>query len=200
MASRESRSRKSIARSRQYLGEREASFLISALNSETVVSSEELPKIVVALREIADLTPITGRQLMSGDPAIKTNQAKVDVVNAYLRRFEAVPVVALPSTASLKRVRMEWQITHQSAVDKKQLFDCANLELAAILSAITLTQMKRIGAVRQCGKCGRWFFARFSHSRFCSDDCKNLFHQEDEATRERKRVKARDNYKFKLRK
>ena len=122
-------------------------------------------------------------------------------MNARLRYLEAIPVLLPPSTLSDGRVRMEWRRTSQSVTRSKQPRESANLELSAILSAITLTQIQRIASVRQCDWCHRWMYAKFSHSRFCPNrDCKELFHQGDPVRREAKRVQARKNYEYKHRK
>jgi hypothetical protein len=201
MANKQSRDRKTNADRRRYEGENEASFLLAALNGETVIDPKQLPGIVDALKGIASCEWITGRNLLSANTKVREHQSKIDAVNARLRYLEAVPVLLPPSTLSDGHIRLEWRRTIQSVTTSKQPRESANLELSAILCAITLTQIQRIGSVRQCDWCHRWMYAKFSHSRFCPHrDCKELFHQEDPARREAKRVKARENYKYMHRK
>ena len=70
----------------------------------------------------------------------------------------------------------------------------ADMELSAVLIAIGLAQEGRIHKLRKCQQCTRWIFAKFPHSRFCSEDCKDTFHRENPDEKERRRNWAKNNY------
>jgi hypothetical protein len=52
-----------------------------------------------------------------------------------------------------------------------------------------------INALRQCDQCQRWKYARRpAKDRFCSPECRELFHRTNEADKARRRNWARENY------
>jgi predicted RNA-binding Zn ribbon-like protein len=45
-------------------------------------------------------------------------------------------------------------------------------ELDAVMIALQLAEDGLILKIRQCDTCGAWYFRKFSHQRWCTDDCK----------------------------
>jgi hypothetical protein len=68
----------------------------------------------------------------------------------------------------------------------------------AVLQIVLLGQERLLWRVRQCDKCGRWFYARFKHGRFCSTPCQQIYYRESPEWREGRRKYMqryrRDNY------
>ena len=85
-------------------------------------------------------------------------------------------------------MRIKWEST-----DKDVARDA---ELGAVLVAVKLAQEGRINSLKECANpdCGQWLFARFSHQRFHSEDCKALFKKSDAQEKAKRREWAKDNY------
>ncbi len=143
-----------------------------------------LHEIVLALQSLQPVTAITRQRVMNSDPTLKQQTQRLDSVNRILKQFEAVPVIKPPTPVKDSRIRLTWVRTKGSA----------NLELSAALVAVKLAEEGRIHSLRQCSKCAKWLFAKFAHSRFCSEDCKNNFYREDPDEKKRRREWAKNNY------
>jgi hypothetical protein len=179
---------------RRFQGEDEAQFLLRFMNGDRRVHQATLHEIVFALQGLQPVTPITRERFMSGDPTLKQETNRIEAVNRILRQYEAVPVIRRPYSVSGSGFRLEWRPTGDSAARRRQTKGDAHTELTAALIAIGLAQEGRIHSLRRCQNCTRWFFAKFVHSRFCAEDCKNTFHRENPDEKERRRKWARENY------
>lgn len=195
MAIRTSRNR-TPGTKRTFQGEDEAQFLLRFMNGDRRGHRDTLQEIVLALQGLQLATPITQQRVLSGDPTLEQQTNRIEAVNRILRQYQAVPHIRPPSPVHDSGIRLEWRPTGDSAAHRKQTRGDAHTELSAALIAIGLAQDGRIHSLRQCQNCARWFFAKFSHSRFCTEDCKNTFHREDPVEKERRRNWARDNYQL----
>jgi hypothetical protein len=193
MAIRKSRVRKPGVK-RTFQGENEAQFLLRFMNGDRRVHQDTLHEIVLALQGLQPVTPITRQRVLSGDPTLKQQTDRIEAVNRILRQYEAVPIIRPPSVVSGSGIRLEWRPTGDSAARRRQTRGDAHTELSAALIAIGLAQEGRIHSLRQCKNCARWFFAKFAHSKFCTEDCKNTFQRENPGEKERRREWARKNY------
>jgi hypothetical protein len=197
MASEESRNRKTVAK-RAFQGEDEARFLLGLMNDSRLVhrdTPKALQEIILALQGLQPITPITRQRAMSGDLTLNEQANRIEAVNRILRQYIAVPRIKSPSLMSGSGIRLEWRPTGDNATSRRQTRGDAHTELSAVLIAIGLAGEGRIHSLRQCRNCERWFFAKFKHSKFCVEDCKNTFHREDAAEKERRREWARNNYR-----
>jgi hypothetical protein len=70
-----------------------------------------------------------------------------------------------------------------------------DVELLMVDYVSELLLLGRMSALKPCARCGDWLFARFSHQRFCSDDCYKQFHKANEADKRRRAKWARDHYR-----
>jgi hypothetical protein len=185
---------------RTYRGEEEARFLLSLLNEGRTIHvhlrvarivQDSLREIILALQELGECQPMTRQRLVSGDPTQTEQMRKIEVVNKFLRKYQARPLLRLPSPLG-GGIRLAWRRT-----------GAEDLELRAVLIAVELAQEGRIASLKECANpnCKRWLFARFKHQKFCPDrNCKDLFHQNDPAEREARSKQAKENYKYRMRK
>jgi len=67
-------------------------------------------------------------------------------------------------------------------------------DVEAIYDLVTLPQ-GCIVRILEC-VCGKWFYRRFSHQRFCSGRCRDKAHKSTPESREYRRKKARDYYRL----
>jgi len=147
-----------------------------------MIHRDRLRQIISALQELGDCRRMS-RLLLSGDPAQIAQMRKIETVNKLLRQYEARPRLRLPSPFG-GGIRLEWRCAGK------------DVELNAVLIAVELARLGRIASLKECANsdCKRWFFAKFAHSRFCSEDCKNTFHRENPDEKKRRREWAQNNY------
>jgi hypothetical protein len=69
------------------------------------------------------------------------------------------------------------------------------MELFAVHAVVHLEAAGLLDQMRTC-TCGKWYFARFSHQRFCSVGCRERFWEASEERKTQKREKARENYLY----
>lgn len=71
------------------------------------------------------------------------------------------------------------------------------VEGEALLTVLRISQKGVLNRVRKCPRCGRWFFARFRHQRFCQLTCQQKHFRDSEAWKEHRREWMRDYYRKK---
>jgi hypothetical protein len=108
-----------------------------------------------------------------------------DSINRFLKRYSARPFLSGNTGNPIVDWTLEW-ITKGSKIK--------TLELQEVREIVDVARAGRISAFKQCEQCQKWLFAKFSHQRFCSEDCKDQFHKTNEADKKRRRDWARKNY------
>lgn len=68
-------------------------------------------------------------------------------------------------------------------------------EVSAIADLAKLAEKDLLGHLREC-PCGKWFWARFSHQRFCSSKCRESEFRSSDKWKEHRRQKAREYYQL----
>jgi hypothetical protein len=68
-------------------------------------------------------------------------------------------------------------------------------ESLAVNAAVRLADQNRLQRLQVCD-CGSWYFAKFSHQKFCSTECRVRFWESSEERMEQKRDGARENYVY----
>ena len=64
----------------------------------------------------------------------------------------------------------------------------------AVHALLTVAEMGFLDRVRQCRKCGKWFFARFRHSVACSTECQQASVLVSLESKARKAKRMREKY------
>ena len=148
-----------------------------------MIHRDSLRQIILALQDLGNCQPMSRQRLLSGDPAQIAQIRNVEAVNKLLRQYEARPRLRLPSPLG-GGIRLAWRCAGK------------DIELNAVLVAVELARQGRIASLKKCpnSDCKRWLFAKFAHSRFCSEDCKNTFHRENPDEKKRRQEWARNNY------
>jgi len=108
-------------------------------------------------------------------------------INGLLDRYRAKPFLLISDV----HPHLGWELTW---VSRSSGTSHQTHELQALLAIVEVAREGRISALKQCEQCRKWLFARFSHQRFCSEDCKEQFHRTNEADKKRRREWARENY------
>src|ERR1700728_4776648 len=98
---------KATSRRRHYPGEAEARFLLPLLNHGSEAERTSIREIVLTLKEIGELTPLTPRGFMNGDEGLGAQMGRVNRVNKILREYEAVPVVGIRGA----KLKVGWRRT-----------------------------------------------------------------------------------------
>jgi hypothetical protein len=73
---------------------------------------------------------------------------------------------------------------------------CPHEEALAVQAVAELSRQNRLHRLQLC-ECSLWFFAKFSHQKFCSEGCRVKFWESSEVRKKQKRQRARDNYLYK---
>jgi hypothetical protein len=81
----------------------------------------------------------------------------------------------------------EWQIVGKRSSE----------EHIAASDVIELTKGRLLDRVRSCA-CGKWFFARFSHQRSCSPQCRHKLYESTQAFKVKRRQYMREYYRLKM--
>jgi hypothetical protein len=68
-------------------------------------------------------------------------------------------------------------------------------ESIAVHAAVRLARQNKLNRLKLC-KCGLWYYAKFSHQRFCSSECREKFWETSEERKEQKRGRAREYYEY----
>jgi hypothetical protein len=71
------------------------------------------------------------------------------------------------------------------------------IESVAIHNAIELAKRGLLQRIVSC-ECGRWFFAKFQHQKFCSARCRKRHHEGSETFRAARRAYMRRYYRLKV--
>ena len=191
---------------REYGAEREAHSLIQWLNgshthSKTQKSYLRAVKIfdlLLRLDPIADAWRPAYRNpdLMESDKKyfklFAEAHAIADRLNDLLLRYRLTPHIE-PNLGE-GGVYLGWTATKSSkgAVVPIPSFrneapQPAMDEPGAIQKMLVLSRNGYLERVRRCGACEQWFYARFSHAKFCSRECQQRYFRSSEDFKEHKK-------------
>jgi hypothetical protein len=114
-------------------------------------------------------------------------------INRLLSRYTATPSVELLCQDDIDpKLQAWWLKWNWNPRGNAKI----HFEMPMIQQIWDIAQAGRISYVKQCANCGKWLFARFSHQRFCKDNCKETFHRSNAADKQRRREWARNNYRL----
>jgi hypothetical protein len=71
------------------------------------------------------------------------------------------------------------------------------IESMAVHNVIELAKLGTLARLMTCG-CGRWFFAKFAHQKFCSTRCRKKNHESSEEFKAARRAYMRRYYHLKV--
>jgi hypothetical protein len=111
-------------------------------------------------------------------------------INRRLSSYSFIPIFGQPTELGWL---VDWlPITHPSldflprAGQQKKSRVHVN-ESLAVLAIVELSKLGTVTRVRDCRQCGRWFFARFRHQKFCNASCQQTFYWKSDAGRASRR-------------
>ena len=181
---------------RRFQGAENAAFLLAALNGELGeqggLNVARLAEIIRLLRDVQDYISAHPKGIATNDPIFGQ---RMEAANEYLRKYRAVPVLRSNFPLVTRRIH-GWSLTWDAAEKYSLLGPIGqpDLELTAVLHAVELARGNELSSLRKCPNCQKWLFARFSHQRFCSENCKNEFHHTDPEEKKRRSEWAKHNY------
>ena len=188
-----------VRTTRQYPGEGESRVLIDVLNSElgphalepaSFANVRVLLELVETFQKIARALRKTKRKRRS--PLVSKEITDLfGSANTSLKQYVATPVLVPERMFDPETTSTDGDFS-VSGAEYPQPF----VEMSLILQIEKLASSGRILALKQCAHCHRWFFSRFSHQRFCSEKCKDIFHRSDPAELVWRRRQARDRYRI----
>ncbi len=98
---------------------------------------------------------------------------KIKRINERLERYQTVPIVWTASSPEGGFIIEDVPASR----DQSEYDEC---EAARQLLELSKMNLLLLNSLRQCEyeKCQKWFFARFSHNRFCRErDCQNEYNK-----------------------
>ncbi len=115
------------------------------------------------------------------DPSLEI----ITLVNSTMRLWNFGLVHT--ATATL----FDWTVTWKSKPSKK----ASPSEMLAFLNCCLLKQRGLLDRIRQCARagCGEWFFAKFDHQDFHSEECRKANLSADETRKEKRREYMREH-------
>jgi len=147
--------------SRTFWGESDASPLLDWLNRKDRPHLDPVERIVLLHKELRDAPAAFRRYLArKGDSRDAIRKLVAETVRTW--RFTLVPVVGNTLEGS-------W------VADWRHLARVSPAQALAFVKALHLANQQLLDRIRQCRKCGTWFFARMIHKEFCSTRCQQLY-------------------------
>jgi hypothetical protein len=179
-------------RTRTYPGSRWASNLVSCLNAEDVsgrgrsskASRTRVLDFMDNVRDVFDAIEAAPSWDLINHPTQRLNRA-MDRLNTRLDAYPSTSVFYI-------NWGREW-VFDDDAVSGRH----PTGESLAIHGVIELAKLHLLQRVNQC-KCGRWFFAKFAHQRFCTQRCRKKHHESSEAFKATRREYMRRYYRLKV--
>jgi hypothetical protein len=182
-------------KSRTFSGEQDAITILNVLNlsyrddeyarsREASDAKDRVLSVIKQISRLLDRIVQTDGWPMNFEEMPRHLTESFVTLNKTLRRYTATPML-IP----LKSEPRGWDVVacrfeHLSVA-----------EFAAVHDLVRLAKQNRFRQLKLCD-CGKWYFARFSHQRFCSEKCRIQFWENSEDRKSQKRAKAREYYEF----
>ena len=198
-----------LGSTREYGAEREAHSLIEWLNAARTRPRAggsysrilQVRTLLLQLNQIADLWRPAYRnpELMERD----TKYAKLmseaygisDQINAMLGGYRLTPDVEPRLGEGGVYVRWKSAETGRGVIVRVSDYPGLEREMDepdAAQKMLALSRSRYLGSVKTCSACERWFYARFSHTKFCSRECQQRHFRTSAEFKEHKRQYMRD--------
>jgi hypothetical protein len=156
-----------------------------AQSSEGEETRERVLSVIACIRMLMERIDQTAGWPMNPEEMPSDLWDAFNDLNGMLGRYTSTPMFfPLKSTAS------GWEVSDVRVPDRPAQ------ESHAVRAVIELAKQNKLQRLRSCD-CGRWYFVKFSHQRFCSAECRIKFWESSEERKVQKRERARDNYVYK---
>lgn len=144
-------------------------------------------RVLAVLDAVSSLLQIAGKsdcvECRDCEIAREFNDA-LDLANDRLQKYRTSPCFWPDDTAKRK-----WRL--EDSLSSKH----SPWEGMAVHAIVRLADQGLLDRLRKC-ECGSMYFARFSHQRFCSENCRVKHWEAQESRKEAKRKQARENYLY----
>lgn len=180
---------------REYTGEEHAARVIDLFNirfrqdawagtAQARESKERVLAIFVSISELMEQLRGVKSWPKSPEEIDESLLAYFLELNLQLAQYVATPMLIPIST-------------HPRAIDVRYVpvGQFPDQELDAVTALTHLALLDKVDRIRRC-ECERWYFLRFAHQRFCSEECRVRFWESSEERKEQKRAQARRNYPY----
>jgi hypothetical protein len=220
MAKSESRIQKTPLR--QYHGQSDAESLVNWLNvTEDLVGRARIIEVVNAFFRATYLEAATEHKMTRGKdgffheemtPHLELLEAVKKKLNRLLAYYTVVPSIGIP--ASTQTGETSFLVHWRSAPGSKMARHSSSAphpgpgrkwkkhyqipggqmgEIGALLNALELIKSGLISKIAGC-RCGKFYFKKFAHQRFCSQKCKLTEFRANEEVRAKRNEYARKLY------
>jgi hypothetical protein len=194
------RVRRDRKESRQFSGQKDAELVLECLNGSARPEHKRLAANVKArVRAVIDAIRMLLRAMEQNPGWFKNLDSAEDregvsakcapevrdaltAVNLLLYKYSSFSLIHPDPRA--KRL---WSVSEALAGNR------VIVEATAVHAVVRLADTGLLDRLQTCA-CGKWYFARFSHQRFCSPECRVTFWESSEERKEQKRKLARQYY------
>jgi hypothetical protein len=183
---------------RQYFGEQNADQVLACLNRDFPGNqgklADRVQERVLAILEAMKkaIQSVRDGQLSHIDVADALHP-----VNKFLFEYPMYQVFSVDETPRRWRVGYSFP-TRRIYGSRKTTTDAKvirAIETLAVHGLVCMAEANLLDRFQLC-TCGRWYFARFPHQKFCSPDCRVKFWESSEERKAQKRERAREYYRF----
>ncbi len=178
----------------QFQGESDAQMILELLNGTPVPGQERLAangrsRFLQLVGEIGKLLGMVGPKW----DGILTDQIsdQFQMVNLKLTKYPCFTIFYPTKTNDVQRDDGRLWETGEAMWGTRPI-----PESQAVHAALRLANQNLLDRIKAC-ECGNWYFARFTHQKFCTPHCRIEFSESSEARKEQKRLRARENYLYK---
>jgi hypothetical protein len=195
---------------REYAGEQEASPVVEWLNAAKIApeARRNYARVLNILQQLLRLDPIADAwrpayrrpDLMDHDDKYTKLMAEAygiaDRLNASLKHYRLAPQIE-PRLGE-GGVYVRWESASGSRGFSVMVCDLQGSppfpvsEPRVIQKLLELSRKSCLKRIRACRECDRWFYAKFSHALFCSQQCQQKHFRTSETFKKHKREYMRD--------
>lgn len=177
-------------KSRSFSGQSDAEPILLCLNAKatrdhaTRVAKNRVGAVLKAIRNLFEKMDETPNWYRSNKKPAHNVGMAFHAVNLLLQRYRFTEIFYVE-----EETKRHW------GTGEVLRGGYSNLEAQAVYAAVRLAERGLFDRLQLCA-CGRWYFARFSHQRFCSPACRVEFWESSEERKAQKRERARENYAY----
>jgi len=180
--------------SHKFQGEYESGMILEMLNGTPVPRSQKLTRdqrarFLRLIKDIKTLLEMVGPQWNG----ILTDQIseQFQCVNVKLAEYPCFTIFYPTQTNNIQRADGKLWETGEALLGARPFN-----ESLGVHAALGLAKQGLLNRIQTC-ECGKWYFRRFTHQKFCSPECRIRSLESSDERKEQKRQRARENYLYK---
>jgi len=178
----------------KFQGEYESGMILEMLNGTSVPKEQRLAasqrvRLLQLIKDIKTLLEMVGPK-WDGTLTEQISD-QFQCVNVKLAKYPCFTIFYPTKTNDVQRADGRLWETGEALLGTRPFN-----ESLGVHAVIGLAKQGLLDRIQTC-ECGKWYFRRFTHQKFCSQECRIKFLESSEERKEQKRQRARENYLYK---